>query len=307
MIGRDFQRARAYFVSITRMVWPSNQVRYPLANKKEVDDKVGNAAAMAAGYLGRMYLRGEGVKKDAKVAKMWFDRGVEYGDRECQMGLGLIWRDGLIDGKTDLGSAIAYFTAAAGQDLAEAQVQLGRHYYGRSFQSVWLTVSSCYPLSKLGDYVKATTFFNSAISHGSPFEPYYYIAEMHSNTAHNPLSDPSIRGGSCGIAVSFYKLVAERGSWMDDLVGSAEMLWDMNGVRTGGRGVAGSHVVASTGGPSKIVRDAEREMAKAKWWIAAEAGYEVAQNNLAYLMDQGTAIFQTGGGLLTDRYAVTRY
>lgn len=89
---------------------------------------------MAAGYLGRMYLRGEGVKQDAKVAKMWFDRGVEYGDRECQNGLGIIWRDGLIDGKVDLAKAMAYFTAAAGQDLAEAQVHLGKHHYGEYFE-----------------------------------------------------------------------------------------------------------------------------------------------------------------------------
>lgn len=135
--------------------------------------------------------------------------------------------------------------------------------------------------------MKATTFFNSAIQHGSPFEAYYYIAEMHSNTAHNPHSDPSIRGGSCGIAVSFYKLVAERGTWEDNLVGLAEELWDLNGVRTGGRGVVGSHVTASSSGPSYVVREAEREIAKLKWSIAAEAGFEVAQNNLAYLMDQG--------------------
>lgn len=85
---------------------------------------------MAAGYIGRMYLRGEGVKKDVKVAKMWFERGAEYGDRESQQGLGLIYRDGLLDGKVDLGKAHAYFTGAAGQDLAEAQVQLGKHHYG---------------------------------------------------------------------------------------------------------------------------------------------------------------------------------
>lgn len=129
-IGRDYHRARVYFVSITRLVWPTNNIKFPLANKKETEERVGVTAAMAAGYLGRMYLRGEGVKKDAKVAKMWFERGAEYGDRESQNGLALIYRDGLIDGKMDLVRAIAFFTAAAGQDLAEAQVQLGKHHYG---------------------------------------------------------------------------------------------------------------------------------------------------------------------------------
>ena len=45
---------------------------------------------MAAGYLGRMYPRGEGPNADPKVANMWFERGIVYGDREAQHGLGLI-------------------------------------------------------------------------------------------------------------------------------------------------------------------------------------------------------------------------
>ncbi|KAG8894061.1 ERAD-associated protein [Tulasnella sp. 403] len=131
-IGRDFARARSYFVSITRLVWPANSINFPLVNKKEVEERISTAAAMAAGYMGRMHLRGEGVKQDFMVARMWFERGAEYGDRESQMGLGLIHRDGLIDGKIDLGKAMNYFTAAAGQDLAEAQVQLGKHYYAHN-------------------------------------------------------------------------------------------------------------------------------------------------------------------------------
>lgn len=132
MIGRDFARARAYFLRITRLVWPSNNVKQPHLHKKEVEDRLGVTAALAAGYIGRMYLRGEGVSKDARTAKMWFERGADYGDRECQQGLGLVYRDGLVD-KPDLAKGITYFTAAAGQDLAEAQVQLGKHAYGLSF------------------------------------------------------------------------------------------------------------------------------------------------------------------------------
>lgn len=89
-------------------------------------------AALAAGYLGRMYLRGEGVKQDFATAKMWFDRGAEYGEKECHNGLGIIWRDGLVDGKKDMKKALHHFGAAANHELAEAQVNIGKYHYGRS-------------------------------------------------------------------------------------------------------------------------------------------------------------------------------
>lgn len=67
------------------------------------------------------------------------------------------------------------------------------------------------------------------------------------------------------MAVSFYKLVAERGVWDDDLLRDAEIAW-MSGTDQG------------------------KEVAMLKWWIAAERGYEIAQNNLAYVLDQGKAL-----------------
>jgi len=87
-------------------------------------------AALSAGYLGRMALRGEGVKADPAVAKMWFERGAVYEDKESHNGLGLIWRDGLVQGRVDLKKAKTHFAAAAGQELAEAQVNLGKYHYG---------------------------------------------------------------------------------------------------------------------------------------------------------------------------------
>lgn len=79
-----------------------------------------------------MYLRGEGVKQDPLLAKMWFERGVEYGEKESHNGLGIIWRDGLVDGKKDMKKALGYFAAAATQELAEAQVNIGKYHYGES-------------------------------------------------------------------------------------------------------------------------------------------------------------------------------
>ena len=47
-------------------------------------------------------------------------------------GLGIIWRDGLVDGKKDMKKALAHFGAAANQELAEAQVNLGKYAYCES-------------------------------------------------------------------------------------------------------------------------------------------------------------------------------
>lgn len=71
-----------------------------------------------------------------------------------------------------------------------------------------------------------------------------------------------LQGGSCSVAVSFYKVLTERGVWDEDLLGDAEQLWDL--------GTERGH-----------------EMAMLRWWVAAERGNEVAQNNLAFVLDQG--------------------
>ena len=62
--------------------------------------------------------------------------------------------------------------------------------------------------------------------------------------------------------MSFYKLVAERGVWDDDLLRDAEIAW----------------MADSNQG---------KEVAMLKWWIAAERGFEIAQSNLGYILDQG--------------------
>jgi len=57
--------------------------------------------------------------------------------------------------------------------------------------------------------------------------------------------------------------VSERGVWDDDLLREAEVAW-------------------AAGTPQ------DKETAILKWWIAAERGSEIAQNNLAYVLDQGS-------------------
>lgn len=250
-VPRDYHSARHYFLRIARQVWPSDPAdpRHSKHTAKEDLPPQAGYAPLAAGYLGRMYLRGEGVKADAAIAKMWFERGADYGEKESQNGLGIIWRDGLVDGKKDTKKALHYFQAAATQELAEAHVQLGKHNYN------------------IGDTVSATRHFEQAVRLGSPFEAYYYLAGLQSSHSKNPLTPRSFVGSACSVAVSFYKLIAERGTWGDDLLQEASESW-------------------------KIETDRNKELAMLRWWIAAERGFEVAQNNLGFVLDQDRSILR---------------
>lgn len=116
--------------------------------------------------------------------------------------------------------------------------------------------------------------------HGSPFEAYYYIASLHAARAHDTATQPEMRAGSCPVAVSFYKLVAERGCWKEDLLAEAEVLWQAGEEKR--RAKTG---LLGTGTDGESTR--EHGEAMLRWFIAAERGYEIAQNNIAWVLDQG--------------------
>jgi SEL1 protein len=69
------------------------------------------------------------------------------------------------------------------------------------------------------------------------------------------------------MAVSFYKMVAERGVWEEDLLREAEIAWMAGG-------------------------DQDKQVAMLKWWLAAERGFEIAQNNLGYILDQDRSVLR---------------
>ena len=108
----------------------------------------------------------------------------------------------------------------------------------------------------------ASTYFETALRLGSPFEAYYYLGRIQSATSRGLSVAPNVASSSCAMSVSFYKLVSERGVWNDDLLAEAEYAW-----------MSGS--------------DRGKEIAMLKWWIAAERGLEIAQSNLAHALDQG--------------------
>lgn len=248
-VPRDYARAHAGFLRVARLLWPKDPSHEPLKHATQapaLKEAPLNAhwAVVAVGFLGRMYLRGEGVHANPALARMWFERGADYGDRECHNGLGIIWRDGLVENRKDAKKAAFHFGVAAGHELAEAQVNMGKLAHAQ------------------GQLKAAITFFESAMRNGSPFEAFYYLGAIQ----HQIARAPDAPEGACPSAVSFFKTVAERGSWGErNLMRRAEEAW-------------------ATGTPEGA------QQAMLLWSIASEQGYEAAQNNLAYILDADTTL-----------------
>lgn len=161
-------------------------------------------------------------------------------------------RDGLGIPK-DPKKAFHLFSGAAGQDLAEAQVNLGKMHFER------------------GEIQQAFQYYEVAIRHGSPFEAFHLLGKIHSTTARLP-SHSGGQKGSCGVSVAYFKMVNERGTWTDDFIGDGDRAW--------ARG--------------------EEDIAMVKWLMAAEMGSEIAQNNVAFLLDQGKGGDLYGGKMEGD-------
>ncbi|TKA33317.1 hypothetical protein B0A50_00870 [Salinomyces thailandicus] len=176
-LKRDFKVAKSYFKQVAREYWTENG-----KTKKDVTPGTEKLAAKAAGYLGRLFLRGEGTQQSFSIANTWFKRGLTNGDALSQYSLGLMHLESL-GLEQDTVKAADYLSAAADQDLAVAQTALAQLFLDQ------------------GDVQTATRYFELA-ARNSHIEAFYYLAEM-GNYAIG-------RERSCGMAAVYYKIVAEK-------------------------------------------------------------------------------------------------
>lgn len=189
-LDKNVELARKYFFLVASRYWRKNGqlVETPKPGIEKV-------AAKAAGYLGRMYLRGDGVVQNFDRARVWFQRGISQGDAQSQHGLGLIMLNGYGQ-KENVKMAMELFKTSADQDYAPALVQMGRLYLDQGGQD---------------DVRIANNYFELAGRHGS-IEAHYYIAEM----IHHGVGREKL----CGASLTYYKSVAEKAeplvaSWGD--------------------------------------------------------------------------------------------
>lgn len=189
-LERDFTMAKKYFFMVARKYWRSNG-RID-ENFKPGLDKI---ASKAAGFIGRMYMRGEGVQQDFERARVWYERGIAHGDAQSQYGLGLMLLHGYGVAK-NTGKATDLFKASADQDFSPSQVELGVLYLDRG---------------QPDDIRIANDYFELAARYGQ-IEAQYYLAEM----IHHGVG----RDKACAQALAYYKTVAERAeplvsSWVE--------------------------------------------------------------------------------------------
>lgn len=176
-LARDFKAAKDYFLEVARKLWPREG-----GVKSDAPPGIEKIAPKAAGYLGRMFLRGEGLAQDFRLARVWFRRGLDYGDPLCQYSMGLMYLNGL-GVERNVERAVEFFTPAADQDMAAAQLRLGVLFLDQ------------------GDLTTSSRYLELAGRSGH-MEALYYLAE---------LSNQGLgRERSCGMAAVYYKMVAEK-------------------------------------------------------------------------------------------------
>lgn len=179
-LARNMKSAKWYFMKVAKLYW-QREGRIIESDKAGLE----KVATKAAGYLGRMFMRGEGVEQNFDKARTWFERGIKSGDAGSQYGLGLMNLEGLGIPKNTI-KATEYFKAAADQDYSPAQVALGALYLDQGTPS---------------DISVANRYFELAARY-SHIEAFYFLAE---------LIDQGIgRDRSCGLAAAYYKNVAEK-------------------------------------------------------------------------------------------------
>ncbi|OAA63736.1 ubiquitin-protein ligase sel1 [Niveomyces insectorum RCEF 264] len=187
-LERDMTMARKYFLMVASKYWRKDG--RVVENPKPTLDKT---AGKAAGYLGRIHMRGDGLEEpNFDRARSWFERGISQGDAQSQYYMGLMLRHGY-GGMKNLAKATELFRAAAEQDFAPAQVELGVLYLDQGQPE---------------DLRIANDYFELAARYGN-VEAFYYLAEM----IHHGVG----RDKACAPALAYYKSVAEKA---DPLVSS---------------------------------------------------------------------------------------
>lgn len=176
-LERDMRLAKSYFMQIARLYWTSSG-----KVKKDFSPTVEKLAPRAAGLLGRMFMRGEGMEQSYAKAKIWFTRGLASGDALSQYSMGLMYLYGLGVPK-DAVKAAEYFSPAADAELAVAQTNLGILFLDQ------------------GDVQTAKQYFELSMRNGH-IEAYFYLAEI----ANQGIG----RDRSCGMAAVYYKIAAEK-------------------------------------------------------------------------------------------------
>ncbi|NWH77472.1 SE1L1 protein, partial [Piaya cayana] len=236
-----------------------------LAEKGDVQAQVG---------LGQLHLHGgRGVEQNHQRAFEYFNQAANAGNSHAMAFLGKMYSEGSDVVPQSNETALQYFKKAADMGNPVGQSGLGMAYlYGRGvpvnyelalmyFQKAaeqgWvdgqLQLGSMYynGIGVKRDYKQALKYFNLA-SQGGHVLAFYNLAQMHAT------GTGVMR--SCHTAVELFKNVCERGRWSERLMTAYNSY-----------------------------KDGDSNSAVVQYLLLAEQGYEVAQSNAAFILDQKEA------------------
>ncbi|KFH45503.1 hypothetical protein ACRE_036940 [Hapsidospora chrysogenum ATCC 11550] len=179
-LDRNLDLAKKYFFTVAARYWKRDG--RIVDNYKPGIEKT---ACKAAAYIGRMYLRGEGLSQNFEKARTWFERGVTHGDPLAQYGLGRMLLLGH-GGHKNFKKAMSLLKISADQDFAPAQVEMGKLRLDQGTAE---------------DLRIANNYFELASRYGN-IEANYYLAEM----VHHGVGREKL----CPVALNYYKNVAEK-------------------------------------------------------------------------------------------------
>ncbi|XP_065660779.1 protein sel-1 homolog 1 isoform X2 [Hydra vulgaris] len=232
-----------------------------LADKGDLQAQVG---------LGQLYFQGgRGIEVSYEKAFKYFQLAANAGNGNGLAYLGKMYLEGLHVPK-DVTKALEYFKKSTEQANPIGQAGMGMlyltgegvpkdyqeaiKYFSQAAEQGWvegqLQLGNMY-FNGLGvkqDYKQAIKYFTYASQSGHVLA-FYNLAQMHASGA----------GGirSCNTAVELFKNVAERGKW-------STMFMDAYDAYKSG----------------------DVDTALLKYYFLAELGYEVAQSNVAYILDK---------------------
>ncbi|EGT45201.1 CBN-SEL-1 protein [Caenorhabditis brenneri] len=232
--------------------------------------------------LGQIYLAGgRGLNQNFELAVRYLTSAAESGSADALTYLGKMYLDGTPFTPKDYQKAFEYLTKSVDKSNPSAQAVLGAMYMkGKGVKKNYekalklLTLSSDKKnadgqmyLAELNykgiptnkgihrDFKKSVKLYQLASQNGHILA-YYNLAQMHATGTGVPRS--------CSHAVDLFKSVAERGRWGEKLMEA-----------------------------HSAYKDNRQDEAAMKYLFMAELGYEVAQTNLAFILDrqEATSLF----------------
>jgi len=221
--------------------------------------------------LATFHLTGsKGIPVDHKAAARYFSIAAEAGNAQAYAYLGKMYYDGTVATPRDDDLAFAYFKKAADKGNALGQTGLGLMYLdGRGVKRDHIKAFRCFSkaaeqgsvegqfylgymyflgIGQTRDHKTAAKYFQLASQSGNLLA-LYNLGQMHANGIGVTRS--------CQIAVELFKNVAERGKWTERFMDSYKK-YQIGAV----------------------------DEAAFNYMILGELGYEIAQTNFAYLIEE---------------------